>query len=80
MTKYDPEYLNREEKELVEGLKKVDARKVRRPSAKTQRQFRSAARRYMAQEAKMNIRIDPNELGRIKERAERDALLPSPDF
>jgi len=74
MAKYDPKYINKEEKNLMEGIDRMEVRKLRTPSKKTQRQFRVAAKRYLKKEAKMNIRIDLYELDRIKEKAEKQGL------
>jgi len=74
MRRYDPKYLDSEEKKLVEGIKRVDVTKLERPPKKLQGQLRRAARAYVERESKMNIRIAPNELAQIKARAEREGL------
>ena len=75
MAKYDPEYTDPEEEELIESIKKIDTRSVTRPTAQENRTAKRAARQYLArQETKMNIRISPEELERIKERAAQEGL------
>jgi len=45
-----------------------------RPSKKTQNQLKRAAKRHLDKESKMNIRIDPYELGKLKAKAEMEGL------
>lgn len=73
--KYDPDFLDDEERELIRGLDKLDTDSIEAPSEKRQRELRRAARNYMEKRAtKMNIRIDPGELDLIKRRAAREGL------
>jgi predicted DNA binding CopG/RHH family protein len=74
MPKYDPKYLDAEERALMKDVQKVDTRSLRPPSAKAQRAVRKAAREYVQRESKMNIRIAPSELDRIKARARSEGL------
>jgi predicted DNA binding CopG/RHH family protein len=74
MDRYDTEYTDRDEKDLVEDIEKVDVDKLKSPSAREQKELKRAARRYLEKETKMNIRIDPNELQRIKFQAQREGL------
>ena len=74
MDKYNPKYIDREEKALIQDIKKMDVRKLARPSKKIQSQLKSSARRYVDKESKMNIRIDPYELGKLKAKAEMEGL------
>lgn len=74
MDKYNPEYLDHEEEELLEDINDMDLRTVSRPTEAEQLQFKDAAARFLQKETKMNIRIDPYELGKIKELAERAGL------
>ena len=75
MTKYDPEYIDPEEKKLIESINKMDTRTIAGPTPQENRATKVAARQYLArQETKMNIRIDPEELKRIKERAAQEGL------
>lgn len=75
MDKYNPEYLDKEEKELIESIGEVNPGNLQRPSEELNQQLKSAASRYRKKhETKMNIRIDPDELERIKERAAREGL------
>ena len=72
--KYNPEYLDQEEKEIIEDLEKLDLSKVDKPTKKEQTKVKKAASDFIRQEAKMNIRIDPIELGKIKEQAAKEGL------
>ena len=74
MDKYNPEYLDQEEKELLEDINDMDLRTAPRPTETEQLQFKEAAARFLQRETKMNIRIDPYELDKIKELAERAGL------
>ena len=74
MDRYDPKYINSEEKGLIEGIKKADTTRLKRPSVRLQSQVRKAANAYIAKEAKMNIRIAASELAQIKAKAEREGL------
>ena len=74
MNKYDPEYIDEEEKELMESIKDLDTRKIALPSASEQEQIKKAAKVFMKNDTKMNIRIDPFELEKIKEEAARVGL------
>ena len=66
--------LDEEERDLEDALKRIDIKKIPRPSAERQKELKAAARQYMRAEAKMNIRIDPRELQQIRERAAREGL------
>jgi predicted DNA binding CopG/RHH family protein len=74
MARYDPKYIDSEERSLIEGIKKTDLTRARRPSKKLQSQVRRAAKDYIEKESKMNIRIAPSELAQIKAKAEREGL------
>jgi len=74
MDKYNPKYIDREENALMQDLQKMDVRKLTRPSKKTQDQLKRAAKRHVDKESKMNIRIDPFELGKLKAKAEMEGL------
>jgi predicted DNA binding CopG/RHH family protein len=74
MDKYNPKYIDREEKALMQDIGKMDVRKLVRPTKKLQSQLKRSARRHMEKELKMNIRMDPYELGKIKEKAEMEGL------
>jgi predicted DNA binding CopG/RHH family protein len=67
-------YINREEKELIESYRGIDVKKVKKPSRKTQSEFKKAAKDFVANEMKMNIRIEPAELREIKKRAAIEGL------
>ena len=74
MSKYDPEFLDNEEKEIIESLDSVEVDSLGKPSNERQRKLRKAAKDFTRQEAKMNIRIDPTELDRIKKHAADQGL------
>jgi predicted DNA binding CopG/RHH family protein len=74
MNKYNTNYLDSEEKELLEDIEKMDVRKVKPPLKKEQKLLRDAAKRYLQNEAKMNIRIERSELEKIKRQAKREGL------
>jgi len=74
MKKYNPPYVDQEEKELIEPINRIDVKKLKRPSKKEQDEFRGAAHKFLKAEAKMNIRIDEAELNKIKEQAEKEGL------
>ena len=74
MSEYNPEYLDEEEKNIIEDLEAIDLKKIGRPSKEEQTSLRKSATAFLRQEAKMNIRIDPIELEKIKEQAAREGL------
>jgi len=74
MSKYDTNFLDKEEKDLLEGIEKMDTRKLKAPLQKEQKLLKRAARSYLQKETKMNIRIDQSELERIKRQAQREGL------
>ena len=67
-------YLDNKEKEIIEDFESLDYTNVRKPSKKEQSEFKKAASNYLKKETKMNIRIDPMELEKIKEVAENEGL------
>ncbi len=75
MDKYDPEYIDADEKELIESIGDVDPETLQKPSDELNRRLKDGAREYLKKhETKMNIRIDPEELEQIKKRAAREGL------
>ena len=74
MKKKNIKYLDEEEKDLEKAIESIDITKISKPSSKTQRQFKKSARAHLKKETKMNIRIDPFELDKIKKNAERQGL------
>jgi predicted DNA binding CopG/RHH family protein len=74
MDKYSAKYIDPEEKALIQDIKRMDVRKFTRPSKKIQTQLKRSARRYVEKESKMNIRIDPYELSRLKAKADMEGL------
>ena len=74
MDRYDPKYIDSEERNLVEGIKKSELTGLKRPSKRMQGQVRKAAKAYIEKESKMNIRIAQSELAQIKAKAKREGL------
>jgi len=74
MKKYNPQYIDEEEKQTMEAINRMNVRELKPPSKKQQSEFRSAARQHIRAEAKMNIRMEEAELNKIKERAEKEGL------
>jgi predicted DNA binding CopG/RHH family protein len=74
MAKYDPRYIDSEERQLVADLKKMDIAGLKRPTKKEQNQFRRTAVAFVEKEAKMNIRIASTELAQIKAKAQTEGL------
>ena len=74
MSMYDPDYIDDEEKELLEDIADINPETLPRPTDEEQRMFKDAAKAYVGKETKMNIRIDPYELGQIKEQAKKEGL------
>ena len=70
----EPKYLDIEERELMEAIEKVKYSETFKPSEEDQKKFRNAAKQLISSEKKMNIRIDPYELEKIKERVAREGL------
>ncbi len=74
MARYDPRYLDSEERDLIKDIKRMDTSRLRRPTVKEQGAIRKAARAFVRKESKMNIRIAPSELDRIKAKARLEGL------
>ncbi len=74
MRKYDPKYIDAEERALLKDIKAADVVRMKRPSKAQQDRMRKAARAYVLKESKMNIRIAPTELAQIKAKAQREGL------
>ena len=74
MARYDPPYIDNNEKALLREITKVDPSRLRPPTRKEQAVLRKSAKQYLRQEAKMNIRIDPLELNKIKSKAAEEGL------
>lgn len=73
--RYDPPYVDDEEQDIMESLEGVDVDRTDRPSKERVQELRRAARRHLNRaSAKMNIRISPEELELIKQRADREGL------
>ena len=74
MSKYNPEYIDDEERAMMESLESIDVTKIKPPTAEEQEEFKYAAKEFMKTNTKMNKRIDPFELEKIKEKAEQAGL------
>ena len=73
--RYDPPYVDDEEQDIMESLEDVDVDRTDRPSKERVQELRTAAREHLNRaSAKMNIRISPEELELIKQRADREGL------
>ena len=70
----DKEYLDQEEKELLESYDSLDIENISYPDSSEQKKMKAAARSFIKKESKMNIRIDPLELEKIKEVAAQEGL------
>ncbi len=67
-------YIDKEEKELIESFEDIDTDSLKKPSDEEQNRLKEAAQNYLKKETKMNIRIDPGELEKIKELADKEGL------
>ncbi len=67
-------YIDKEEQELIESYKNIDAKNIKKPTKKEQESLKKAANKFLKKETKMNIRIDPYELDKIKEYADNEGL------
>lgn len=74
MDKYKIKNINKEEKELLNAINKIDIKTLKRPSDKEQNLFKTAANNFIKKETKMNIRIDLIELNKIKEKSKKEGL------
>jgi predicted DNA binding CopG/RHH family protein len=73
--RYDPPYVDDEEQDIMESLEDVDVDRTDRPSNERVQELRKAAREHLNRaSANMNIRISPEELELIKQRADREGL------
>ncbi|HDH05640.1 MAG TPA: hypothetical protein ENH01_08000 [Nitrospirae bacterium] len=74
MDRYKVNKVDKEEKELLDAIDKTDVKKIKKPDLEEQKLFKIAAKNFIKKETKMNIRIDPFELEKIKERARKEGL------
>ncbi len=74
MKKYNPKYIDDEEKNIIKSIETVNLQDISKPTKQEQTEIKYAAKEYLKKETKMNIRIDPYELNRIKEEAAREGL------
>ena len=74
MSKYNPNYIDDEEKEFMESIEQIDVNTLPKLTKNEQDTMKDAAKEFIKNEKKMNIRIDPYELKKIKEHAAREGL------
>jgi len=74
MNKYDPEYIDDEEREIMGSLESIDVTELKPPTKAEQEEFKNVAKEFVKTNTKMNIRIDPFELEKIKKQAELAGL------
>lgn len=74
MSKYDTQFIDEEEKALVEDIETMDVGKLGAPPTKEQKQLRRGAKKYIERQTKMNIRIDRGELEKIRAQAQKQGL------
>ena len=74
MNKKKVKYLDNEEKELIQAYENIDISKIKKPSISEQKNIKKIAKEFLKKESKMNIRIDPYELEKIKECAQKEGL------
>jgi len=74
MTKYNPEFLDDEEKNIINSIDTIDLQSISRPTKEMQTEIKKTASKHLSKVKKMNIRIDPLELEKIKEEASREGL------
>ena len=78
MDKYNPEFIDSEGREIIESNGEINPGSLRKPSENLNRQLKASAREFHKKhETKMNIRIDPEEIELIKQRAATEGLLYS---
>ncbi len=69
------EYIDDEERELIESIEATPIKDFKRASPDIKKEIERAAQEYMrSQQTKMNIRINRSDLEKIKERAAREGL------
>lgn len=74
MNKYNTKYIDNEEKDLIKSYERIDLKKAGKPARKRQNELKRAAKNYIMKETKMNIRINPIELEKIKNKAKQEGL------
>jgi hypothetical protein len=55
MSKYDPQYIDQEEKEIMESIKTMDVTKLQKPSEMEQKKLRAAAKGFI-KDTKMKMK------------------------
>jgi len=75
MTDNEFEYIDNEEKELIESIEVTPVEDLKPASPDYKKKMRRAAQeRVRSEQTKMNIRINRTDLDKIKERAAREGL------
>lgn len=74
MKRYDPDYIDQEERGTIEALRGLDPKTLRKPTPDEQTTAKRAANDFLKSETKMNIRISQEELQRIKDKASEEGL------
>ena len=67
-------YLDNEEKGLEEAIASLDTADLQKPSEQFRNTLASSAQRFIQKETKMNIRMDPLEMQKIREMAAQEGL------
>ncbi len=67
-------YIDAQEKELIDSLQNIDLSKIEHDKENSKLLKESAQAFVKRQETKMNIRISPEELEKIKEAASKEGL------
>ena len=52
MNRYDTKYIDKEEREIMESIEKLDVKKLKRPDAEEQKRIREAAREFLKKKQK----------------------------
>ena len=68
------DYIDNEEKELMDSLDKIDLSKIKNDEANSVLLQKTAKAFVKKEETKMNIRISSAELQKIKDKAEQEGL------
>jgi len=75
MSENEFEYLDDEERELIESIENTPTEEFQSASDEVKQELREAAINYVqTHQSRMNIRINTSDLQRIKERASREGL------
>ncbi len=67
-------YIDNEEKDLAESLETLDTGNLKKPSRQFRTELKDSAEQFLKKETKMNIRIDPVEMQKIRDMAAQEGL------